>query len=83
MNAFVKEVSINVYIQERIQGVQEEVCPPPLNLSKGVTAPPLRIVPCLRDSGGGNKNTGKSLKQFRGDNYMRHDILSRSTEHHP
>ena len=45
MNAFVKEVSINVYIQERIQGVQEEVCPPPLNLSKGVTAPPLENCP--------------------------------------
>ena len=27
MKAFVKEVSITVYIQEHIQGVQEEVCP--------------------------------------------------------
>ena len=57
MNAFVKEVSINVYIQEHIQGVQEEAVSPPLSFSMGVTAPPLKIVPRLRDSGGGT--TGK------------------------
>ena len=45
MNAFVKEVSITVYIQERIQGAERGVSPPPLSLSMEGTIPlSLRIV---------------------------------------
>ena len=45
MNAFVKEVSITVYIQERIQGCGKRCVPPPLSLSMEGTIPlSLRIV---------------------------------------
>ena len=60
MKAFVKEVSITVYIQEHIQGVQEKVCPPlHLVFHGGDCPPPLRIVPRLRDSGGGQQKYWK------------------------